>query len=62
MESVLDEGWHYGPDGTPEPGWVMGTAFQPYDTQDHLCAWGTVHGGDLAECRTCLDGRKGWLR
>ncbi|KAA6211791.1 hypothetical protein [Streptomyces filamentosus] len=46
-------GWHIGPDGYREPGFIEGTAFQPDGVQDHLDAWGTPHPGNLAACLEC---------
>ncbi|MFJ2848288.1 hypothetical protein [Streptomyces rubiginosohelvolus] len=51
--SDLDFGWRYGPDGSWEPGFLEGTAFQPLDLPDHMDAWGTPHPGNLASCVPC---------
>jgi len=48
-------GWHFGPSGEHEDGFLPGTAFQPDDIQDHLDAWGTPHPGDLAHCPDCQE-------
>lgn len=49
-------GWHLGPDGSSESGFIEGTAFQPDGVQDHMDAWGTPHPGNLRDCRECLGG------
>jgi hypothetical protein len=49
----MDDGWHYGPDGTSERGFLEGTAFQPDDTRDHMDAWGSVHPDNLKDCAQC---------
>lgn len=46
-------GWHVGPDGEPERGYLEGTAFQPDDAPDHLDANGKVHPGNLKVCWDC---------
>ncbi|WP_030248006.1 hypothetical protein [Streptomyces sp. NRRL S-455] len=51
--TAMDDGWHYGPDGTPERGFLEGTAFQPDDTRDHMDAWGSVHPENLKDCGPC---------
>jgi len=48
------DGWHYGPGGERDRGFIEGTAFQPDDMQDHMDAWGTPHPGDLSDCDSCL--------
>jgi hypothetical protein len=53
----MDDGWHYGPDGTPERGFLEGTAFQPDDCRDHIDAWGTPHPDNLADCAECRNTR-----
>lgn len=48
-----DDGWHFGPDGTPERGFLEGTAFQPDEVMDHIDAWGSVHPYNLRDCPQC---------
>ncbi|WP_327307942.1 hypothetical protein OG730_34720 [Streptomyces sp. NBC_01298] len=48
-----DSGWHYGPTGEADPGFIEGTAHQPDGIQDHMDAWGNPHPGDLGGCLPC---------
>jgi hypothetical protein len=54
MDLGVNVGWHYGPDGRPDPGFVHGTAWQPVDGWfGHIDAYGVPHSGDLGDCANC---------
>lgn len=48
-----DDGWHFGVAGEQVRGFLVGTAFQPDETRDHLDAWGTPHPDNLKDCAEC---------
>ncbi|WP_405461506.1 hypothetical protein OG786_29040 [Streptomyces sp. NBC_00101] len=50
MDLGVNVGWHYGPDGRPDPGFLHGTAWQPDGWLGHFDCDGVQHPGDLSDC------------